>query len=257
MGIEQLTVDYVRHSGDDLSVVNAARVSFESESGALGYTGIDDKPMVPVIHDRDRKLIKYLANHEHFSPFNHAFVTFRCTAPLFVMGQLKKHEYMPWNEISRRYINSRPEFYTPDVWRGKSEDKKQGSSDISVDKLYWSEIDTELSIEGHPVWEDESECTVNEYTQDMYDNVQTLYDRMIDNDICPEQARMILPQSMLSSWIWSGSIKAVSKMCKLRCASDTQYESRVVANKISDIMKELYPVSWNALMDQDSEVVGK
>jgi thymidylate synthase (FAD) len=229
MGIEQLTVDYVRHSGDDLSVVNAARVSFESESQALGYTGIDDKPMVPVIHDRDRKLIKYLADHEHFSPFNHAFVTFRCTAPLFVMGQLKKHEYMPWNEISRRYINSKPEFYTPDVWRGKATDKKQGSEGV-IENI---NISAALMI------------------------AENMYKSLLDRNVCEEQARMVLPQAMLSSWIWSGSIKAVSKMCKLRCASDTQYESRVVANKISDIMEELYPVSWDALMDQDSGTVGK
>lgn len=229
MGIEQLTVDYVRHSGDDLSVVNAARVSFESESEALGYTGIDDKPMVPVIHDRDRKLIKYLADHEHFSPFNHAFVTFRCTAPLFVMGQLKKHEYMPWNEISRRYINSKPEFYTPDVWRGKATDKKQGSEGV-IENI---NISAALMIS------------------------ESMYKSLLDRNVCEEQARMVLPQAMLSSWIWSGSIKAVSKMCKLRCASDTQYESRVVANKISDIMKELYPVSWDALMHQDSGTVGK
>jgi thymidylate synthase (FAD) len=229
MGIEQLTVDYVRHSGDDLSVVNAARVSFESESEALGYTGIDDKPMVPVIHDRDRKLIKYLADHEHFSPFNHAFVTFRCTAPLFVMGQLKKHEYMPWNEISRRYVDTDPEFYVPDEWRGKSEDKKQGSEGV-IENI---NISAALMI------------------------AEGMYKSLLDRNVCEEQARMVLPQAMLSSWVWSGSIKAVSKMCKLRCASDTQYESRVVANKISDIMKELYPVSWDALMHQDSGTVGK
>mgnify|MGYP005986811733 CR=1 FL=1 len=229
MGIEQLTVDYVRHSGDDLSVVNAARVSFESESEALGYTGIDDKPMVPVIHDRDRKLIKYLADHEHFSPFNHAFVTFRCTAPLFVMGQLKKHEYMPWNEISRRYVDTDPEFYVPDEWRGKATDKKQGSEGV-IENI---NISAALMI------------------------AENMYKSLLDRNVCEEQARMVLPQAMLSSWIWSGSIKAVSKMCKLRCASDTQYESRVVANKISDIMEELYPVSWDALMDQDSGTVGK
>ena len=250
MGIEQLTVDYVRHSGDDLSVVNAARVSFESESEALGYTGIDDKPMVPVIHDRDRKLIKYLANHEHFSPFNHAFVTFRCTAPLFVMGQLKKHEYMPWNEISRRYVDTDPEFYVPDEWRGSPTNSKQGSSDEIITELednYFGEYSSfnqdtycpHKSLEGH------------------HDESLAYYNLLIRNEVAPEMARMVLPQSMLSSWIWSGSIKAVSKMCKLRCASDTQYESRVVANKISDIMKELYPVSWDALMDQDSGTVGK
>jgi thymidylate synthase (FAD) len=145
------------------------------------------------------------------------------------MGQLKKHEYMPWNEISRRYINSKPEFYTPDVWRGKATDKKQGSEGV-IENI---NISAALMI------------------------AENMYKSLLDRNVCEEQARMVLPQAMLSSWIWSGSIKAVSKMCKLRCASDTQYESRVVANKISDIMKELYPVSWDALMDQDSGTVGK
>lgn len=248
MGIEQLTVDYVEHSGSDISVVNAARVSFDKKSEALGHTGIGDGPMVPVVHDSDKNLIKYLADNKHYSPFNHTFVTFRCSAPLFIMGQLKKHEYMPWNEISRRYIDSKPEFYMPDTWRGKSEDKKQGSSNESVDTLYWSDLDTELSIEGHPVWHEETECGVSEYTQYMYEDTLQLYTRMIDNGVCPEQARMVLPQSTMSSWIWSGTVKAVAKMCNLRCTSDTQYESRVIANKISEHMHTLFPVSWSALM---------
>ena len=247
MGIEQLKVEYVDHSGSDLSVVNAARVSFDKRSEALGYVGVEGKPMTPVIHDVDKKLIKYLADHEHYSPFNHAFVTFRCSAPLFVMGQLKKHEYMPWNEISRRYINSEPEFYRPDDWRERNEDKKQGSSDKTVKSLQWTEIDTELHTDEHPMWEfwDES---ITEYTDFIYGEVAELYQRMIENDVCPEQARMVLPQSMMSSWIWSGTIKAVAKMCKLRCKPDTQYETRVIANLISKEMEELYPTSWAALM---------
>jgi len=247
MGIEQLTVDYVEHSGDDISVVNAARVSFDKKSDALGYSGIGDGPMIPVVNDVDKKLIKYLADHEHYSPFNHTFVTFRCSAPLFVMGQLKKHEYMPWNEISRRYINSEPEFYRPDTWRERSEDKKQGSSSTTIETLHWMELDHELSTEEHPLW-DNWEEPISEYTDYVYGEVSRLYTLMIDNGVCPEQARMVLPQSMMSSWIWSGTVKAIAKMCKLRCKPDTQYESRVIADKISEHMHTLFPVSWSALM---------
>ena len=205
MGIEQLTVDYIEHSGSDISVVNAARVSFDLRSKPLGLSGVGDGPMIPVIHDLDKRLIKYLAEHEHYSPFNHTFVTFRCSAPLFVMGQLKKHEYMPWNEISRRYVSAAPEFYRPDTWRERSEDKKQGSSDKTVETLEWQTADQDCHTYEHPM-------------------------------------------STMSSWIWSGTVKAVAKMCKLRCTPDTQYESRVIADKISEHMYTLYPVSWSALM---------
>ena len=92
-----MKVDYIQHCGTDLSVVNAARVSFNKES--------------KIIDDKDIKLIKYLANHKHTSPFNHAFLTVRVKAPIFVARQLVKHKFMPWNEVSRRYVDSNPEFY--------------------------------------------------------------------------------------------------------------------------------------------------
>jgi thymidylate synthase (FAD) len=154
---------------------------------------------------------------------------------------------MPWNEISRRYINSEPEFYRPDTWRERSEDKKQGSSSNTVETLHWMELDHELSTEEHPLW-DNWEEPISEYTDYVYGEVSRLYTLMIDNGVCPEQARMVLPQSMMSSWIWSGTVKAIAKMCKLRCKPDTQYESRVIADKISEHMHTLFPVSWSALM---------
>lgn len=222
MGIDQIKVSLVEYSGSDLSVVNSARVSYAKKSQELGFVGTGDGPMIPVIHDVDKKLIKYLAEHEHYSPFNHAFVTFRCTAPIFVMAQLKKHEYMPWNEISRRYVDSDPEFYCPDEWRGRPKNSKQGSEGV---------VNVGSSVPlGKVLYE-----------------AKSAYTELIKQGVAPEQARMILPQSMLSSWIWSGTLKAISKMCNLRCKPDTQYESRVVANKISDEMAELFPVSWYAL----------
>ncbi len=131
-----IEVTYIDHMGSDLSVVNAARVSFGKKSAALGYSGVGDENMRPILHDKDKKLIKYLAKHNHTSPFNHSFMTVHVKAPIFVARQLQKHEYMPWNEISRRYVDDEPEFYEPDHWRDKSEDKKQGSGGKSQSQYF-------------------------------------------------------------------------------------------------------------------------
>jgi thymidylate synthase (FAD) len=219
-----IEVTYVDHMGSDLSVVNSARVSFGKKSEALGEVGIGDDPvMVPVLHDNDVRLIRYLAKHKHKSPFNHAFATFHVKAPIFVARQLVKHEYMPWNEISRRYVDDEPEFYQPDVWRGRSDDKKQGSDGVvDVGKI------GDVSLAS-----------------------KTLYNSLLDRGVCPEQARMVLPQSMMTEWYWSGSLFAFAKMCGLRLKDDTQYETRLVAQEIEDYMMDIYPNSWEALRMYD------
>ena len=198
---------YIDHMGNDNSVVDAARVSFGKHSGR--YT-----------KEQNDKLIKYLAKHKHLSPFGHAFASFHVKAPIFVARQLVKHKFLRWNEISRRYVDDEPEFYKPDVWRGRSADKKQGSDGV-VDVAYY---------------------------QDQWDAAKELYEDLLSQGVAPEQARMVLPQSTMTEWYWSGSLDAFAAMCKLRCASDTQYESRIVADQISDKMRELFPVSWEALM---------
>ena len=207
---------YVDHMGSDLSVVNAARVSFgkmsDWEHPSIGQES--------GLSDRDTKLIYYLAKHKHMSPFGHAFATFHVKAPIFVARQLVKHKFLRWNEISRRYVDDEPEFYMPDVWRGRSVDKKQGS-------------------------EGEVSCPVR--PEMLYKDAIESYNTMLEAGICPEQARMVLPQSMMTEWYWSGSLDAWSDMCVLRCASDTQAETQEVANQISLKMHELFPVSWMAL----------
>jgi len=121
------------HMGSDLTVVNAARVSFGKESHAVAWLDYDYEDgsrcgeLIAVLEPRDQKLIRYLAKHKHLSPFGHAFASFHVKAPIFVARQLVKHSFLRWNEISRRYVDDEPEFYVPDVWRGRSEDKKQGS----------------------------------------------------------------------------------------------------------------------------------
>ena len=137
-----IDVTYIDHMGSDLSVVNAARVSFgkrtdwewSDEEGATNYTfGQEDGKIHLKLSDRDTKLIKYLAKHKHISPFGHAFASFHVKAPVFVARQLVKHKFLRWNEISRRYVDDEPEFYAPEVWRGRSEDKKQGSAGVIED----------------------------------------------------------------------------------------------------------------------------
>ena len=203
-----MKVDYIQHCGTDLSVVNAARVSFNKES--------------KIIDDKDIKLIKYLSDHEHTSPFNHAFLTVRVKAPIFVARQLVKHKFMPWNEVSRRYVDSEPEFYVPYDWRKKASNVKQGSSDEAVNRLWGLDP--------------------------LYKQQLTLYNRMLKVGVCPEQARMVLPQSMYTEWYWSGTLGAFLDMLKLRLKPDTQQETRKIAKMIADIVKQYWPESYKAIL---------
>ena len=216
------------HMGSDISVVNAARVSFGKTSHPVAWMeyeyedGSRSGDLIAVLDHRDTKLVKYLAKHNHISPFGHAFASFHVKAPIFVARQLVKHSFLRWNEVSRRYVDDEPEFYTPDTWRGRSEDKKQGSEGVvesNANMLYYNTMSLGL------------------------------YNQLLDEGVAPEQARMVLPQSTMTEWWWSGSLDALARMCRLRCATDTQYETRVVADQISEVMGDLFPVSWGALMD--------
>ena len=242
-----IEVTYIDHIGSDLSVVNAARVSFGKKSNSLGEVGIGDDPiMVPVLHDTDVSLIRYLAKHRHMSPFGHAFASFHIKAPIFVARQLVKHKFLRWNEISRRYVDSDPEIYYPidDVWRGKSEDKKQGSfGEVDLKKDTLPIISERLQQNSYQACILEDLIEGNEWQLKLYKD-------MIKAGIAPEQARMVLPQSTMTEWYWSGSLDAFSDMCNLRCKPDTQAETRIVADAISKEMKELFQISWEALRDE-------
>ena len=248
----QITATYIDHMGSDLSTVNAARVSFGKKSEwdeeprtkevRDGKMYCSDFPPPNTLKERDTKLINYLAKHKHISPFGHAFASFHVKAPIFVARQLVKHKFLRWNEISRRYVDDEPEFYQPDVWRGRSDDKKQGSSDVVVDL-------GSIGLDGlNPPHESGWESSLLESVNG--GDIHTLgnYEALIKAGVAPEQARMVLPQSTMTEWYWSGSLDAFADMCRLRCASDTQYETRLVADDISKKMSELFPVSWSALM---------
>lgn len=217
----QITATYIDSMGSDLSVVNAARVSFGKQSEWEEQVHPSGDYADNVLSDRDVKLIHYLAKHKHISPFGHAFASFHVKSPIFVARQLVKHKFLRWNEISRRYCDDNIEFYTPEEWRGRSADKKQGSEGV-VDVGDW----------GDSNWA----CLKT-------------YNDLLEHGVAPEQARMILPQSTMTEWYWSGSLDAFAAMCRLRCASDTQYETRIVADQISEEMGKLFPVSWSALME--------
>jgi thymidylate synthase (FAD) len=203
--IKATLMDYM---GSDITVVNAARVSFGKKSSNTYTTA------------KDEKLIWYLAEHKHMSPFGHCFASFHVKAPIFVARQLVKHKFLRWNEISRRYVDEEPEFYEPKTWRGRAKDKKQGS---------------------------EGEVKTNSNACNLQLDSLFMYSQLLDEGVCPEQARMVLPQSMMTEWYWSGSLDAFADMCILRCASDTQAETQEVANQISVKMHKLFPVSWMAL----------
>jgi thymidylate synthase (FAD) len=219
MKIAKQSVELIDSCGDDLSVVNAARVSFAKQSEYEDTDTVCHK-----LPEKDAKLINYLAKHKHKSPFNHCFMSFRVKAPIFVARQLVKHEYLPWNEVSRRYVTDEPEFYIPDGFRAKAENVKQGSSDQHIAFL------------SNPVQRASATALM-------------VYDMLLEQGVCPEQARMVLPQNTMTEWIWSGTLFAFAKMCKLRLDAHTQRETQEIAMMIDKYAQVLYPVSWKALME--------
>ena len=205
----------IDHMGSDLSTVNAARVSFKKQHNTFDPA-------------TDTKLVNYLADHRHYSPFKHSAMSFHVKAPIFVARQLVKSEYLVMNEVSRRYVEDEVEFYVPDGWRERAPNKKQGSLGLHPSPLVQEVFD-------------------GNYKASMTSQL-ALYNRMLDEGIAPEQARMVLPLSLMTEWYWTGLTAAFAKMCTLRLKDDTQYETRLVAQQIDKAARELFPVSWAALV---------
>ena len=244
MNTADISVEYIQHTGSDLMVANAARVSFDKESEWIEHPIYADNGAIEdtfkVLQEKDAKLIRYLANHKHFSPFNHSFITLRVKAPVFVARQLVKHKFMPWNEVSRRYVDDEPEFYFPDVWRSKAENVKQGSAESAAKYMQKEQWDGTESTNCF--------CTTEELVYRDIRSIVGMYQYMVANGVCAEQARMILPQNMMTSWWWSGTIGAYCEMLKLRLDPHTQKESRIVAEKVKEVIEPLFPVSVPALL---------
>lgn len=209
-----MKAEYLGHFGDDLMVVNAARVSFGKRKD--------------VFDEKDEKLIHYLAAHGHKSPFFHPHVQFYVKVPIFVANQLKRHQVgLAINEVSRRYVDTEPEFFIPSQFRSRALDKKQGSgTPISPEKN---------EIVGNSI------CCFHDLALKHYMYLMEEY------DIAPEQARTILPLNLYTEFIWTGSLYAWANMCLLRLKEDTQKETRDIVELISHAMRRLFPVSWEAL----------
>ena len=213
MNQNKVKVDYITHMGSDLTVVNAARVSFHAHSGKLD--------------DSDMRLINYLARHNHWSPFSHCYVQFRVKAPIFVARQLAKHQVgMAWNEVSRRYVDTYPDFFVPDEWRGRAATNKQGSEGAISEQEAADDILTQL-----------------------HGKAIGSYENLLSLGVAPEQARMVLPQTTQTEWYWSGSLYAFARVCHQRLDHHSQAETAEVAGWIDTICSELFPVSWEALIN--------
>tara|TARA_R110000824_G_scaffold21496_3_gene80039 strand:+ start:2763 stop:3407 length:645 start_codon:yes stop_codon:yes gene_type:complete len=210
-----MNAEYIDHMGSDLTVVNAARVSFDKESGEFGGS--------------DARLIVFLAKHGHFTPFTHAMVTLREEVPIFVARQRFKHTVgFSYNEVSRRYVSDAPQFYAPESWRLAADTVKQGSSPEALDDA----------------------GRTSKAVSDHNDNCLNLYQRMIGEGICAEQARMILPQSMFTSYYVTGSLAAWARAYQLRIEKTAQAEIQVLARTWDAVIKPLFPVSWAALTEE-------
>ena len=225
MKVSKQQVTLVDYMGDDLSVVNAARVSFDKQSDYLS-NGFDSYNYQE-LKEADKKLIKYLAVHNHWSPFSHASMSFRVKCPIFVARQLGKHQVgLSWNEVSRRYVDSEPEVYFPEYWRKKADNVKQGSSEEAIfNSPYWT---TEVTAQTRMA--------------------VMLYEDMLNDGICAEQARMVLPQNMMTEYIWTGSLYAFARVCNLRLDSHTQRETQEIAQMISKEAFQRFPASWEVLV---------
>lgn len=210
-------VQYVSHMGDDLTVVNAARVSFNKESEEFG--------------DRDEKLIRYLAKHKHWTPFAHPQITLRIKAPIFVRTQLFKHKVgFTENEISRRYVTFEPEIYNPKWRSAPTNGAKQGSDEFIIGEAINNRLDFLYGI--------------------VSENVK-VYEQLLELGVAPEQARAVLPQGTYTEWWWTGSLSAYARVYAQRIDTHAQWEVQQYAKGIGEIIQTLYPISWKVLTSND------
>lgn len=213
-----IQAEYVSHMGSDLTVVNSARVSFNKESF------LEDG----LLPDRDVKLIAYLAKHQHITPFTHPQITLRESIPIFVARQRFKHVVgFTYNEVSRRYVDDTPEFFLPVAWRGRPAGSvKQGSEGLV----------------------DDQSVTKARYAL-FLEKAKQLYQDFLDEGIAPEQARMVLPQSMVTSYYVTGSLAAFARAYRQRIDSHAQAEIQALAVQWHAVIAPLFPVSWAALTE--------
>jgi len=211
-----MKVELIESAGGDLSIVNSARVSFDKESEYVDGT----------LDERDAKLVNYLAKHQHMTPFRHNFIQLRCSVPLFLARQLMKHQAgLTWNEVSRRYVDDIPEFHYPTEWRSRPDKSiKQGSGGVH----------------------EKSEAFKVSY-EDIVNKAKELYETMVNEGVAPEMARMVLPQSMMVDFIWTGNLLAFSHVYNLRAGEGAQEEAREFAELLDKAIAPVFPVGWECL----------
>lgn len=238
-----MKVDYVQHWGDDLIVANAARVSFDKHSDweqvpTKLLNGIEwDETTTQKLSDKDEKLVHYLAKAGHTSCFEHMGATLKLKVPIFIARQIQRHRTFSYNEVSRRYVDSEPEFFYPSKWRKRAADKKQGSSEEEVKEM--------LFTNNMESWTQE----VGNFYACHVEACEQLYNSMLKADIAPEQARMVLPQSMYTEFYMTGNLRAWEHFLKLRLDGHAQVEVQDVAKMVEEILQPLFPVSMKALME--------
>ena len=231
-----MKIELIDFMGDDLTVVNAARVSFDKESEWESITPAG--PIQNLLTEKDTKLINYLAKHNHFTPFTHCTVTMRETVPIFVARQRFKHTIgFSYNEVSRRYVDDTPEFYMPKAWRARADNAKQGSSEETIDI--------------NPVGE-RPPPMVDIYELSIKNSLWT-YEELLRKGVCPEQARMVLPQSMYTSYYVTGSLYAWARAYNLRSDSHAQKEIQQLADRWNRICIGRFPISWSALTEGSND----
>ena len=199
-------VEYVSHMGDDLTIVNSARVSFGVEKDELD--------------DKDKKLINYLIKHKHTSTLEHCTVTFRFTVPLFIRSQHHRHRTWSYNEISRRYTEFGLQFYEPDEFRSQHESNRQASTDDMVDNAGASKL-----------------------VKDHHQKCLELFQTLLDTGVCREQARGVLPQNLYTQYYGTANLGNLLKFVDLRIHEGAQWEIQQVAKAILKMLEELYPVT--------------
>lgn len=237
-----MKVELLRVMGEDNDVADAARVSHDKRAEMFS-------------DEKNHGLIGFLSREVHWSPFSHVMARFRVSAPIFTARQLwKSHiglatqdEPVAWNETSRRYVATDPTFYMPDKWRLAAPSVKQGSSDEEVTHLESIFIGgTKLETPSSLI----EEFTISELVQQHNDRSKDLYLSLLDSNVCPEQARMVLPQSMMTEWVWTGSIYAFARICNLRQESHSQKDTKIIADQIDALLYEKFPVAWRKLLEE-------
>lgn len=230
-----MKAELISYLGTDLTVVNAARVSFDKESEWEVNHSVRKE-----LSSKDAALIRYLAKHDHFTPFTHCMITLRETVPIFVARQRFKHTIgFSYNEVSRRYVDDTPEFYLPDLWRFKADNVKQGSHYTGL---------TSQEVNGKLRDKEEANGLIMS-PEEIYDDCLKTYKQLLSIGVCAEQARMVLPQSMYTSYYVTGSLSAFARAYKLRIDKHAQKEIQELAESWNNIIKDLFPVTWKALTD--------